>query len=239
MAKNNIFWIGGAPCCGKSTIAEMLASEFGFKHYKVDNHLDRYLDIGAKKGNKVLKAMKTRSLDEQWLGDIDQLVEDEFTYYRYAQKIIDGDLRRQFGNKKVIVEGAAILPEYIKGKEVDDDRYVCLIPSRTFQYNEFKKRGWIERYLKTTSDPEKAFESWIERDSRFGSIVREKAQEFGQTLIVVDGKKDIDEVYMEVKIALGLAEAVTIEPVDALVEETSDASKETVEAFEVDVVESE
>ena len=204
MAKNNIFWIGGAPCCGKSTLADMLVQEFGFKYYKVDNHLDRYLDIGAKKGNKILKAMKNRSMDEHWLNDVDVQVEEEFAYYKYAQKIIDGDLRRQFGNKKVVVEGAAILPEYINKKGVNPDRYVCIVPTRTFQYNEFKNRGWVERYLGSCSDPEKAFDNWIERDSRFATIIREQAEEFGMNLITVDGKEDLDQVYKQLKVYFGL-----------------------------------
>lgn len=35
------YWIGGSPCCGKSTISEMLIKEFGFDMYKCDDHLDR------------------------------------------------------------------------------------------------------------------------------------------------------------------------------------------------------
>lgn len=205
MAKNNIFWIGGAPCCGKSTIADMLVSEFGFKYYKVDNHLDRYLDIGAKKGNKVLKAMKGRDREATWLGnEIDTMVEEEFAYYKYAQKIIEGDLKRQYGNKNVVVEGPAILPEFMKNKGVAEDRFVCMVPTRSFQNKEFEGRGWVERYLGGTSDPEKALSNWLERDARFAQIVRDEAIENEQNLIIVDGNEDLDQIYAKVKTMFAL-----------------------------------
>lgn len=205
MAKNNIYWIGGAPCSGKSTVADMLVKEYGFKYYKVDNHLDRYLDIGAKKGNKVLKAMKERDREATWLGnDIDVMVEEEFVYYKYALKIIEGDLKRQFGNKKVVVEGAAIIPEYAKTKEIAEDRYVCIVPTRSFQSKEFAERGYVTRLLGGTSDPDKALENWLERDARFAQIVRDEAIENEQNLIIVDGQQSAEEVYAQVRTMFGL-----------------------------------
>ena len=30
--------LGGSPCSGKSTIAEMLVAEFGFQYYRADDH---------------------------------------------------------------------------------------------------------------------------------------------------------------------------------------------------------
>lgn len=204
MAKNNIYWIGGAPCCGKSSIAAKLAEEFGLKYYKVDNHLDRYLDIGAKKGNKLMKSLKGRSREETWLNDVDSMVEEELGYYRYALKVIENDLRRQFRNKDVIVEGAAILPEYVKNKSIPENRYVCMVPTRSFQSHIFSERGWVTRYLGGTSDPAKALENWLERDARFAQIVRDEAIDNEQNLIIVDGKMSLDEVYEKVKEAFDL-----------------------------------
>lgn len=207
MAKNTIYWIGGAPCCGKSTVADMLVSEFGFRYYKVDNHLDRYLDIGAKKGNKLLKAMKRRDREQTWLGnDIATMVQEEFGYYKYAQKIIDGDLKRQFGGKKVVVEGAAILPEYIKSKGVLEDRYVCMVPTRSFQNKAFENRPWLTRYLGGTTDPDKALSNWLERDAQFAQIVRDEAIENEQNLIIVDGNEPIEAIYAKVKQMFGLGD---------------------------------
>ena len=199
MAKNNLYWIGGAPCCGKTTIAERLAEEFDLKYYKVDNHLDRYLDIGAKKGNKLMKSLKKRDREATWLNDVDTMVEEEFGYYRYALKIIENDIRRQFRNKDVIIEGTAILPEYAKSKELEENRYICMVPTRSFQSSVFAERGWVTRYLGGTSDPAKALDNWLERDARFAQIVRDEAIDNEQNLIIVDGKQDLDQVYEVVK----------------------------------------
>jgi adenylate kinase family enzyme len=38
---NNIYILGGSPCCGKSTIAEKICEKYGIQYYKVDNYLDK------------------------------------------------------------------------------------------------------------------------------------------------------------------------------------------------------
>ena len=43
----NTMWIGGSPCCGKSSVAEILRDRFGLNYYKCDDHFDRHLQQGA------------------------------------------------------------------------------------------------------------------------------------------------------------------------------------------------
>lgn len=42
-----VYFIGGSPCSGKSIVAEALSSRFGLKYFKVDDHLDHYLQTAA------------------------------------------------------------------------------------------------------------------------------------------------------------------------------------------------
>ena len=53
--RSNIYWIGGSPCSGKSSIAELLCKEFGFNYYKCDDHLDRYMKIGVENNIKIME----------------------------------------------------------------------------------------------------------------------------------------------------------------------------------------
>ncbi|MBE5983493.1 MAG: shikimate kinase [Paenibacillaceae bacterium] len=44
MAK--IYWIGGSPCSGKSTIAEIISNRYGLYYFKVDDYLEKYANYG-------------------------------------------------------------------------------------------------------------------------------------------------------------------------------------------------
>lgn len=39
---DNIYWIGGSPCAGKTSISEMLVEKYGFTLYRCDDYLDKH-----------------------------------------------------------------------------------------------------------------------------------------------------------------------------------------------------
>lgn len=45
---SDIYYIGGSPSSGKSTVAEIIADKFGFHYYKVDDYLESFTIKGAK-----------------------------------------------------------------------------------------------------------------------------------------------------------------------------------------------
>ncbi len=61
------YYIGGSPCCGKSTVAEMIAKKYNFQYFKVDDLLEVYINKGAKLGKPFLSKIAEMSLDEIWL----------------------------------------------------------------------------------------------------------------------------------------------------------------------------
>jgi uridine kinase len=198
-AFKNFYWIGGSPCSGKSTISEMLISEYGFELYKCDEFLDKYIDIGAKNKISIMKKYKSMTLDEIWLRDVKTLVEDEFEFYKYASKIIKNDLRTDFSYKRVIIEGAAIIPDLIKKLQINKNKYICIVPTKKFQIDNYSKREWVKHYLSTCSNSNKAFENWMNRDALFAKIVLQKAKNFNFNTLLVNGKKSIEEIYLYVK----------------------------------------
>ncbi len=196
MKKN--YYIGGSPCAMKTSIAEKISEEFSMKLYNVDNHIERYLEIGAKKRNRTLKKMNKISVLDQWFEDVDKQFENEIELYSYAGKIIDADLKRYYRNKNVIVEGAPIIPAFIHKRKIDPSCYIVLVPSRSFQYSIYKEREYIDRYLNLTEDKEKAFENWIERDSKIAMYYKEEASKYDYKCIVVESQSDFDGIYEQV-----------------------------------------
>lgn len=199
MNKNKIYWIGGSPCCGKSTISEMLVKEYGFKYYKCDDYLERFVEIGVKEKNPLMTKISQMTQDEIWLRNVDEQVLEEFDFYRYALKTINKDIEERFEDDYVIVEGAALLPEFMKENNIAKNRYICMTPSREFQIEKYKEREWVQHYLSSCSDWKKAFENWMLRDIDYASIVRNEAKAMEYMALEVDGKIGIEEVYQLVK----------------------------------------
>lgn len=199
MNKDKIYWIGGSPCSGKSTIAEMLVKEYGFDYYKCDDHLERYMNIGATENNALMKILKTMSLDEIWLRTPEVQTEEEFEFYRYALRIIEKEVNELYIGNEIIVEGAAILPEYIKNKNIKKNRYICIAPTEEFQIEKYSKREWVKDYLKECSDANTAFKNWMRRDAMYAKEVINQAKENGMNYILVDANISIEEQYELVK----------------------------------------
>lgn len=203
MNLDNIYWIGGSTCCGKSTITEMLVKEHGFKYYKCDDLLERYIAIGIKKGNKLMKTINARTQDETWMRDVSEQVEEIFEFYRYALTIIMKDLKK-YNKQKVIVEGSVLLPEFADKMKLEKNRYICMTASRVFLMDKYKERKWVKYYLRTCNNWEQAFDNWMVRDVEYGNIVRKEASELDYTVLTIDGQQTIDEVYTQVKTAFEL-----------------------------------
>ena len=38
-----IYFVGGSPCTGKSTVCEIIAKNYNLYYFKVDDYLDKYM----------------------------------------------------------------------------------------------------------------------------------------------------------------------------------------------------
>ncbi len=196
--ENKIYYIGGSPCSFKTSIAQKISEEYSFKVYNADNHIERYLEIGAKKRNKVLKKMRRVSVLEQWFLDLDVQFKNEIALYTYAGKVIKGDLKRFYKNKDILVEGCPIIPEFINKKEVAPENYVVLVASKSFERSVFETREYISRYLNLTENKELAFENWLARDEMIASYYKEEAQKYGYKYIEINKNSSFEDVYNDV-----------------------------------------
>ena len=139
------------------------------------------------------------NLDEIWLRNPSEQTEEELEFYRYALNVIEKDVEKMYKGKDIIVEGAAILPEYIHKQHINLNRYICIVPQEKFQIKEYSKREWVEHYLKGSSDSKKAFENWMKRDAIYAKKVIQEAKEYGMNYILVDDKLSIYSQYSLVK----------------------------------------
>lgn len=41
---SHVYWIGGSPCSGKSTIAEMITKDYGYTYYQCDLFNEKHVN---------------------------------------------------------------------------------------------------------------------------------------------------------------------------------------------------
>lgn len=201
---NNIYWLGGSPCSGKSTCAEILQKKFGLHYYKCDDHFAHHLEEGAKRAFPMSSIVKQVTHEYIFMrSDADNLRLPLELYAEHFSLILEdiASLRRP-----LIIEGCALLPDLLARQKVAKQNVFYMTPKETFFRAEYKKRTWAHERLKETSDPAQAFENWMSRDVAFAREIAGRARLAGFACLEVDGSKSIAETVKQVANHFGLKE---------------------------------
>lgn len=150
MKIENIYWIGGSSCSGKSSIATQLAEKYGIKLYKTDeNAFGKYMfgleDIESYPDIKRYKDLLMEGMDGFMEYPLSDLL-DAFTHYcREVFPFILKDISEISDKEKLIVEGAHLFPEIIN-EFVFLEQCIFLLSSKEQQRSIWKKEmtGEIE-----------------------------------------------------------------------------------------------
>lgn len=191
MTTKNIYWIGGSPCSGKSTIAELLVNELNIFHYKCDDFYEKHLEIACSREKAIAKKINSLTIDETFLRPIPIQVQEEIKFYEEIFEIILEDIENLETTKDIIVEGAAILPRNMNRINVDQNHYICIVPTSEFQLKKYSERKWVNYYLKDSDNKDLVYNNWMARDISFAKKVYAEAQEFGYNSILVDGENSV------------------------------------------------
>ena len=173
----NIYWIGGSPCAGKSTVAEILSQRYGLYYFKVDDFLDEYTNRGATKGYPICKKQKEMSWEQIWMREPELQCEEEFAFYAEIFAFVLEDIKQIHNVKGIITEGAAYVPKLMKLSGISKDRYLSITPTAEFQIFHYRKREFVPYILESCEDKESAFRNWMNRDILFAEEVRRQCRE--------------------------------------------------------------
>ena len=191
-----VFWIGGSPCAGKSTIAARLASAYGFALYRCDEALDAQLRRVSALSHPMMHKLTNSSWNDLWTRPVEVQIREELAFYREEFPLILDDLRAYPDETPLIVEGTALLPELVAPLLVAPQQVVWLVPTATFQREHYARRPWIHAILRQCDDPAQAFENWMRRDSGFADEVERQARERQLRALRIDGTLDIAAINM-------------------------------------------
>ncbi len=201
---SQVFWIGGSPCSGKSTLAAELGRQYGLAVYTCDDAVERHVRLAGPDRAPVMYRLSHASCDELWMRPLHQQVSEEITWYDEEWSFILDDLLALPGDRPVIAEGAALMPHLLESIGVPHRRSIWLVPSPAFQREHYARRAWRHDVLAQCTHPKQAWANWMERDIDFARHVADEAAALGRTCIVVDKSQAVEAVVDSVRTHFGL-----------------------------------
>ncbi len=188
-----VYWIGGSPCSGKTSIAGALVERYGLRYYDCDHAFYRHNEIITPEKQPVFYRVMHLSSEALWMRPVAQQTAEEIAIYREEFPLIVEDLLALPGPGPVLAEGASLLPECVAPLLADPRRAIWVVPSAEFQWHHYSRREWAKDHIKDTSDPQQAFQNWMQRDITFARFVRQEAEQRSLRVLVVDGERALAE----------------------------------------------
>lgn len=183
----HVYWIGGAPCAGKSTIARRISESHGFHLYSTDTAMADHARRSTPESCPLLHKFMSMRMDERWVNRSPRTMLETFPWFQgEAFDMIVEDLLQLPEETRVIVEGFRLLPDLVKPLHPAPDHAVWLFPTPQFRKATMEKRRWpADGFLSKTSDPGKALQNLLKRDRMFTSLLRSKVRQSALPLIDV------------------------------------------------------
>ena len=187
--------MGGSPCSGKSTIANILSRKYDLPVYHVDQvFYERHVSQITQQKQPTLTKWHNTPWDELWTQPHDVLLDEARACYNEHFDLILHDLLDIENHKPIIVEGTALLPGRVSELITEKNKAIWLVPDESFQRQYYLMRGdWVQGILNECRQPEQAFENWMKRDAAFGRWIVGQTQQYNLELIIVDGVLSIQE----------------------------------------------
>ena len=188
----HVFWMGGSPCSGKSSIAELLSRRHELQYYQCDGAFAEHGRRVSALGQPTFHKLLSMTWDEIWTRPVDLQLREEIAIYREEFAMILDDLLALPPSPPILAEGTALLPDCVNDVLVNHNQAMWIVPSESFQREHYPDRGgWVQDILRQCADPDLAFRNWMDRDVAFARWVSRRTTELGLEMIEVDGKRTI------------------------------------------------
>ena len=199
-----LYMIGGSPCSGKSTIASLLARQYQLLHIKLDDLVDEMMSQASVDSQPICLLRQDRNPEQILMRNPEEMADEEWRFYEEIFPYVKSYLIKN-QDRPLLVEGAGLLPHLIKSLEEPAVSYLCLTPTADFQKKHYRQREWVPYVLEGTTNPDKAFENWMQRDILFAQMVRKEAMELGYSSLLIDGSQSENQTMKEVARLLKLS----------------------------------
>lgn len=200
----HVFWIGGTPCSGKSSVAQQLIARYPMQLYHYDRYEQAHLARRDPARHPAFCADAALSMDERWVRrPIPALVRATTVAWHERFAMVIDDLLTLPTNSPILAEGPGLLPADVAPLLTTPQQAIWLVPTEAFKRATQPTRG--DGPANQTSDPVRAYRHLIELDLQLAVDVRRHAGELGLTVLVVDGSRSIADTATSVAQHFGFA----------------------------------
>jgi len=194
LRRHRVYWIGGSPCAGKSSMADLIASAHGLAVYHIDHELGDRLHTPDPALQPGLAGWESATWDDRWMRPVDDLLDEVIRCYQEEFDMALADLLAMPGDAPILVEGNSLLPDILAPLLSDRRRAIWVVATEAFQRYQYPRRGpWVQHILRQCSNPDQALQNWMDRDVAFAAWVQKRVRALGFPLLIVDGILSIEQ----------------------------------------------
>jgi hypothetical protein len=171
----------------------LMATRYGLSLFRADEAYFRHEKIVVPECHPIFYQLTHCSSEELWMRPVEQQVAEEITLYREEFPLILEELLTFPKSPPLLAEGAALLPEWVIPLLLKRNQAIWIIPTEEFQLAHYGRREWAKDVVKACTNPEQAFQNWMQRDMRFAQFVEQEAQQRRARVLVVNGAHSLTE----------------------------------------------
>jgi hypothetical protein len=191
---DRVYWIGGPPDAGKTTIADLLGAWFDLAVYHQDRHEMEHLRRADLLRHPRHVAMRARVEDgtfhQSWVDHSpEELAREHRANWTERIDLVCEDLAALAADRPVIAEGPGFFPDVLQALNVPPNRAIWLIPTNAFKRASHTRRRKGE-HLANTSDPDLAKRHHLARDLLFVAAYRQEVRAAHLPWIEITGTDD-------------------------------------------------
>ena len=203
----HLYWLGGSPCAGKSSMAARLAAQYDLRVYAVDAALPRQIEHLTPAAQPVLYKWTHTPWDALWMQPPAVLLAEAIAAYREHCRLVVAEVSALPQDRPVLVEGTCLTPDGVAAHLADPRHGLWVVPTEPFQRAHYPRRGpFVQFILNQCRDPAQALTNWMDRDVAFARWVAQEAAGRGYRVLVVDGSRTIADHAAQVAAHFGWSE---------------------------------
>jgi hypothetical protein len=192
----HVLWIGGAPDAGKTSIANLLADQYHLQIYHFDQHEPAHFARASPDQHPALFAAHPArmTLDERWVRrPVAIMVQQTIASWSERCGMAVEDLLAMPKQPVIVAEGPGFFPECIAPLLSHPCQAIWLVPTEPFKQASAARRNKPSARFET-SDPARAQRNWYARDLGLVAHVTQGIEEYGLTLLTVDGSRSLHDM---------------------------------------------
>ncbi|MEV4393001.1 hypothetical protein [Nonomuraea sp. NPDC049607] len=185
-------WIGGGQWAGKSTVARLLAVQYGITVYHYDYHDARgHNDRRIARRVSLGEPAADPDPDQVWVRSTpEEMAAETLTGFPVRFEWALDDLRALVSGLPIMAEGWGLRPELVAPIIDSPRRMVVMVPTPEFRRHQLHHLPRASAFGHEVSDPARAQANRVARDTLVAEDAVRTARRLGIRVVEVDGSRD-------------------------------------------------